>query len=882
MSIHSISLQNYADLSQNLSVLNTWRNDLEKQLDDNLAEKNITIRESLLFRSQQIDQALIFLWQHVGLAHQNVSLFAVGGYGRKEMLPYSDVDLLILYENEIDNETEQKISQFISHLWDVGHFKPAVSVRNLAECFQQAEADITIATSLIEARFICGLETLKTWPKKIVFSTWKDLSFFEAKMQEQQQRHAQYHNTESYLEPDIKNSPGGLRDLHQIGWIAKLHFRVQRIYDLVHLGFITNNELNRLEQAEDFLWTVRHHLHRLKQRDDNRLLFDYQREIASRMGYIQQDGDAPNQQIEQFMRKYYRTAQTVATLNELLLSYFFEAVITPRVQDYQREIIEINQNFKLVDNKLAVQHHKVFAENPSAILELFVLMANHPEIEGIRARTLRLLIIAANSIDDNFRNNSEHKALFIQIMQHPERLYKILSLMHRYGVLSKYIPAFAKITGLMQYDLFHIYTVDAHTLKLLKHLKRFGDADFGQQFPVVSNVYQRIKRKDLLCITALFHDIAKGRDGDHCDLGAIDVLAFCREHGLPERECKFVSWLVQYHLHMSLTAQKKDISDPDVVQQFAELMGDMEHLDHLYCLTVADINSTNPKLWNNWKASLLRQLYSSAREVIRSGVDRPVDHQSLIEDTKFAAMDVLADEFSHHDIEKLWQDLGDDYLLKENVDEIIWHTRAILQHENKSEPLVLIREQRKTLQLFIYSPDQKNLFATTVAWLDRLNLDVQDARIITANTQFSLDTYIVQDRLNSLASDPERQQQVIDTLRKALSEQHYPQACQRRMPRQLKHFCMDSQVNLRFNSALHQYMVEIITLDCPGLLAKIGEFFMQQGLEIHSAKIATLGERAEDIFYVTKPEQQLFDEQESRALVKNLKQLLNQFTGHDG
>lgn len=874
-------LDDFQKFSHDLSLLNVWREQLEQQIDADLTSQLLSIRQSLHYRAEQIDAVVTFLWHTAGLAEQDLTLFAVGGYGRKEMLPYSDLDLMILFEHPIESHIEQKISQFITYLWNIKGFKPAMSVRSIHECIEQAEKEITIATSLLEARYILGNENLKTVPKKIVFSTWKDADFFTAKMQEQQQRHTQYHQTESYLEPDIKNSPGGLRDLNQIGWIAKLHFRVQRHADLVHLGFISGQELDRLEHAEDFLWTVRHHLHRLKQRDENRLLFDYQRDIAKQMGYQNGIEHYPNQHIEQFMRAYYRNAQTVATLNELLLNYFNEAIITPRSIDYQREIIDINERFKLVDNKLAVQHHKVFAENPSAILELFVLMASQPHIQGIRARTLRLLILAANTINQDFRENKQHQSLFLQIMQYPDRLYWVLSHMHRYGVLNQYIPAFSKITGLMQYDLFHIYTVDAHTLKLLKHLNRFNDADFSQQFPVVSHVYQRLKRKDLLALAVLFHDIAKGRDGDHCDLGAIDALQFCREHGLPERECKFIAWLVQHHLVMSLTAQKKDISDPDVVQQFASLMGDMDHLEYLYCLTVADINSTNPKLWNNWKATLLRQLYLEAKEIIRTGLERPVDHQLLIEETKQAALNALTPSFSQEKIEQVWTEIGNDYLLKENVDDIIWHTQAILQHQSQ-QPLVLIREHQQTLQLFIYTQDRPNLFATTVAWLDKLNLDVQDARIITANTDFSVDTYIIQDRLNSLTHDEKRKQQVITTLVNALANNDYPTLLKRHIPRQLKNFAIENKVHIRFNHALQQHMVEMITLDCPGLLARIGAFFMQKGLDIHSAKIATMGERAEDIFYITKPNDELLSPAECQQLEQDLKQVLSDLSEQIG
>ena len=557
------------------------------------------------------------------------------------------------------------------------------------------------------------------------------------------------------------------------------------------------------------------------------------------------------------MKRYYRTAQQVSTLNEMLLAYFSESVITPRLPNYERKIEVVNDHFKIVDNKLAVQHHKIFAEHPSAILELFYILANRPDIEGIRARTLRLLILAAKRINQSYRDNPEHQALFMSIIRSPYRLYDTLVAMKRYGVLGNYIPAFGQIMGLMQYDLFHIYTVDAHTLLLLRNLNRFREPEFAKEFPVVSSVFQRLARQDIVFIAALFHDIAKGRGGDHSELGAEDAIEFGRAHGFTERECKLIAWLIQNHLLMSLTAQKKDISDPDVVKDFAEKLGDMEHLDYLYTLTVADINATNPKLWNTWRASLMRQLYTHARDVIRTGLGRPVDYQMLIEDTKFAASELLVNNFALADVEKVWQELGDEYFIKESADEIAWHTQAILKHGDNPEPLVLLRAHRKAaqdaVQIFIYTRDQPNLFATTVAVLDRMNLDVQDAKIITASTAFSLDTYVVLDRFGTLLTDPEREETVKNALVKALSQpDQYPGLMQRRIPRQLRHFDIENTVDVTLNEALQQNMVEISTLDHPGLLARVGGLFMMQGLDIHSARIATLGERAEDIFFVTK------------------------------
>ena len=878
--INTSPLSNYVSSNHDIQAINAWRTDVEIQL-HTAFDQGVPIREIILARSNLIDEALIFLWSHFQLHQSNLGLFAVGGYGRREMLPYSDVDIMILSEEALTPEQESTVSSFISSLWDVGNFKPGVSVRTIQQCFEQALHDLTVATTLIEARLITGNEHLIKWPRRVVSQTWTDKTFFDAKMEEQARRYAQHNHTESNLEPDIKNAPGGIRDINQIGWIAKRHFRVNRIYDLVHLGFISEFELSVLEEAENFLWEIRTYLHRLTKRDENRLLFDYQRDIAAKFGYQKVEGEHINYPIEQFMKRYYRAAQQVSTLNEMLLAYFNESVITPRLPNYERQIEEINENFKLVDGKLAVQHHKIFSEKPSAVLEIFYILANRPEIKGIRARTLRLLSLAAKRIDKSYRDNPVHQALFMAIIRSPYRLYETMLAMKRYGVLGNYIPAFGQIMGLMQYDLFHIYTVDAHTLLLIRNLNRFKESEFIKDYPVVSSVFQRLVRRDIVFLAALFHDIAKGRGGDHSELGASDAIQFCQAHGFTERECNLVAWLIQNHLLMSMTAQKKDISDPDIVKDFAKKMGDMEHLDYLYTLTVADINATNPKLWNTWRSSLMRQLYTHARDDIRTGLGRPVEYQLLIEDTKFAASEILVNDFALDVVETVWQDLGDEYFLKETADEVAWHTRAILEHGDNPAPIVLMRAHRKSaqdaVQIFIYTRDQPNLFATTVAVFDRMNLDVQDARIITATKDFSLDTYVVLDRFGTLVTDAEREKTVREALINALSDSNnYPGLLQRIIPRQLRHFDIQNTVDITLNEALQQNMVEISTLDHPGLLAKIGGLFMMQGLDIHSAKIATLGERAEDIFFVTKKNNQPMSQSEAQEFASSLKAALDE------
>lgn len=849
-------LQSVAEIlaqSTNVRGLIEWRKQFELQLDERL-EAGESIRKIVHARTHAIDDALTHLWKKQGLTDVGIALIAVGGYGRGELLPKSDVDVMLLSHQALTPEQEEQVSQFVSSLWDAG-LEPGVSVRTVAECIE-ASADMTVATSLVESRLIYGDKTLSLLPRRIVSETWTDFDFYTKKMEEQTARHAQHHNTEYNLEPDIKNAPGGLRDINQVGWIAKRYYRVVRLYDLVHLGFISEFEYTELEACEDILWLIRHHLHRITGRNENRLLFDYQRTVAERMHYDALETDHHNAIIERFMRDYYRAAMRVSTFNEMLLAYFFETAIEPKLPEFTpQKVTPLNERFELVNQKISVRHHKVFSETPSAILELFFFMASRDDVAGIRARTLRLLMLAANGIDENFRQNPTHKALFMAIIRGRHHLYETFQAMKRFGVLGRYLPAFGQIIGLMQYDLFHIYTVDTHTLILLRNLQRFGDPKFEETFPIASFIYTRLDRKDIIYLAALFHDIAKGRGGDHSELGAEDANVFCLAHGLTQREANIVSWLTQNHLLMSLTAQKKDISDPDIILEFAQKVGDMVHLNYLFVLTVADINATNPTLWNTWRASLLRQLYNQTRRVLRSGLDNPIDRQSWIDDTKQQASDLLAGAFEQDPIEAIWAELGDDYFLRERPSEVAWHTREILLHGHET-PLVQMREHAElnqdAVQIFVYTHDMANLFAATVAVFDQMDLNVQDARIITAKTGFSLDTYIVLDRHGTLLTDQSRRDEVTARLKYVLSQPNKAQnLTQRRIPRQLRHFNVPSEVNIKLD-VVHQYnVVEVISLDRPGLLAQIGALFAKQNINIKTARIATLGERAEDVFFVT-------------------------------
>lgn len=830
-----------------------------------------------------IDDVLRHAWLNLGLDQFNdLALLAVGGYGRAELHPASDVDVLILHDGtELPTGAEESVSQFITHLWDLG-LDIGSSVRSLADCVRLATEDITIATNIMESRTLVGDERLRrdmqrlTGPDRL----WPGKAFFIAKRDEQIARHAKHNNTEYNLEPDLKNAPGGLRDIQTIGWVAKRHFGADTLRDLVSHGFITEAEFMELDECQCVIWRIRFALFVVSGRSDTRILFDYQRRMAELFGY----GDSQaNHGVERLMQDYYRAAMRISMLNEMLLRYFDEAILG---EDESAPVVELNSRFQLRNGVIEVTSEDVFRRYPSALLEIFVLLGDHPEVTEVRASTIRLIMQHAVLIDDNFRDDIRNKSLFMELLRCRTALFSSLRRMKRYGILGRYIPAFGAIIGKMQYDLFHIYTVDAHTLLVLKNMRRFRYPEVEERFPVVAKVAKNLPKIELLYIAGLFHDIAKGRGGDHSELGAVDAYDFCIAHGLGKWDANLVSWLTQQHLVMSVTAQKKDVSDPDVINEFAQKVGDIVHLDYLYALTVADICSTNPTLWNSWRASLLRQLYTQTKRALRRGLVNPIDKQEWIIENRASALELLEDQHvSSSEAEGIWDSLGDDYFLRESAKDIAWHTTALLRHGPDAGPLVLVRENHSepydgATQIFVYTRDLPNLFAATVAALDQLHLTVMDARIITSNNGFSLDTYIVLDENGDRIADSSRLAHIGNELRQSLAHpDQFPVLVQRRLPRQLKHFDVRTQVNLS-NDLVHQRtVVEVITLDRPGLLARVGRIFMEHGVNLQNARIATLGERAEDVFFLTDAAQQpLSDPELCERLCAALREQLDQTT----
>lgn len=801
-------------------------------------------------RADFVDQILIQAFQHCFAdCPQSLSLLAVGGYGRGELHPASDVDLMLLLNEKESAGTRSAIEQFLMLLWDskleIGH-----SVRTVEECINEAREDITIATNIMEARHLAGDRQLTTEMKESTGPNqiWDSPSFFQAKLDEQIKRHAKFHDTAYNLEPNIKENPGGLRDIQMIGWVAKRHFGADTLHELVDHDFLTENEYQTLIDGQTLLWKIRLALHHLTGRREDRLLFDLQRELAIQFGYT--DGEN-NLAIEQFMQRYYRTVMELERLNELLLQLFREAILL-RDQIEKPEII--NKRFQLVNGYIEVRAANVFQQYPTALLELFLIMEQRPDICGVRAQTIRLVRESTHLIDDSFRASETAKLMFMDIISQQRGVTHEMRRMNRYGILAAYIPAFEQIVGRMQYDLFHAYTVDQHTLFVVRNMRRLSVPEFAHEYPLASGIFHHLPKPELLYLAGIFHDIAKGRGGRHEELGAVDAEAFCLSHGLKEKDSQLVAWLVRKHLLMSMVAQRKDISDPEIVSAFAREVENQIQLDYLYLLTICDIRATNPKQWNSWKDNLLSELYHKASTALRMGTENPVKREEAIHEAQTSAQRLLSQKgFAPERISELWSQFNDDYFLHHSRYEIKWHTQLILSKGDNHLPIVEARESDKgQIEIFLYTDRQHGLFAKIASTIDMLGLTIVDAQLMTTENKIYLDTFKVMEK-DGITADPEfRIKEIIERLQDILSNPALPLTDTHvGRSRVQKHFAIETEVSFENLPGKNITVMNIATNDRPGLLARIARAFIDCDIRIHNAKISTAGEKATDTFYIT-------------------------------
>ncbi len=862
-------------------IIATHKNILSENL-DNIANQFAAgedINHIVRGRAEVMDIILRDIYSsHFDEGDNHVSLAAVGGYGRLELLPQSDIDILILIaENQLDNYKDN-IEQFFSLIWDLG-LDVGHSVRTVKECAEEATKDVTVITNLMEGRHLTGSQTLFDNMLNTIAEShiWSKNDFFNAKLIEQKKRYSKSHNSAFRLEPNIKEGPGGLRDIQTIEWVAKRYFNASNLTDLKNLGFLTEDELDTLIEARELLWRIRFALHTLTGRNENRLLFAHQKELAKTFGFPVDEGNAA---AEAFMQDYFRTVTNLQRLNEMLMQFLHEAIQLETKADLT--IHEIDQHFHLRNNHIELADKDDFTKHPSLLLKVFLVLQQTPQADGIGANTIRLIRHHLHLIDDEFRQNQINKDLFIAIFKEPNFVSHALQRMNRYGVLASYLPAFANIVGRMQFDLFHIFTVDEHTLRVIRHARRFAvpDPKHANWQPLACKIFAKLRQPEILYLGALFHDIAKGRGGDHSELGAEDAITFCLAHGLSQYDASTVAWLVKNHLAMSLTAQNKDIADNDVIQAFAEDVVDGERLDYLYLLTIADISATNPELLTTWKDSLLRELYMRTKRAINRGLSHPIELRHKVQERKDIAMPLLSDKsITEQQAYDVWADLDDDYFLRHTGQEVAWHTAAIHDIDKESLPLVLISESpiRGSTAIFIYSEENDGFFAATTTLLGRLNLNIVDARIITSKTGYAIDTYMVLNQDNEAINENWQKEEIIEKLSKNLKQPETVKAqAQQALPRLLQEFDYKTTVFIDDHNTQDMTLVHIRALDKPGLLAHIAQALYKCNTRVHGARITNIGEQADNYFYITDHNNQaITDEAMQDHIIKTLLQYID-------
>ncbi len=824
--------------------------------------RGVPTAELIGSRSQAVAGVLSYLWRALLGDLPAATLFAVGGFGRSELFPESDVDLLVLAGADADERLLHGIEAFFTALWDLG-LKPGHAVRDLDSTRALWREDISVYTNLLDARFIAGdpeqAEALLDALPDVSF--WTPSRFLDGKRKEQQARHKRYGGTAYNLEPNIKESPGGLRDLQLVDWLTQI--MAGRLQPVAADGLIDAGGQAALESAQADLYQIRFALHLLAQRPEERLVFDHQRTLARELGY--DDGEG-NLAVERFMQKYFRAASRIAAINDDVLSRCAEALAPPAAPP-----VSLGEGIIQIGNAIEFDDFNVPARKPEAVIRLFSIVASNPDVIGLRAAAKRAVRHAMADPDVDVER-PEVFAAFRELLEGPtDAAVAAIDGLAKHGFLARLIPAFAQVSGRMQYDLFHVYTVDEHTLRVLSFMARFANDDAGD-FPLPSNLFPRLSQPSLLLLAGLFHDIAKGRGGDHSLLGEEDAREFCRRLDMPKSDVELVAWLVRSHLLMSSTAQRQDISDPDVVRRFAAEVADWERLTYLYLLTVADINGTSPKLWNSWRDQLLADLYTSTRFELRetrSELPLASDRARVCRDKARALL--TARGIEAETIDRIWSEFAERSFLRYRAEQIAWQTEAIATATDL--PLVRIRPvgPRGATEIFIYTSDRHGLFATVTAMLDRLQMNVLDARIVTSKLGRALNTFFVLDSEGQTVTDPELIAEAELRIANALKNPP-PQGLRTRrvMSRAQRHFTMSPRISFRTDASGTRTRLALVCSDRPGLLAAVAHALRLCFITVHDARIATIGERVEDFFELTDDDGRLLDEATEEKLRETL------------
>lgn len=852
------------------------------------------VADLLADRARSFDGWLAERWRSVFSADANerIGLFAVGGYGRGELHPQSDLDILVLVADEPDAALRQRIEDFVSSLWDL-NLRPGHAVRTPAQC-TEAAADLTVCTALIEARAIVASAELRQRLNEAVAPEriWPVDEFVQAKLDEMVARHARFGDTSYNLEPNLKEGPGGLRDIQTLLWIARRATGSDDPADWAEQGLIHVREWQRLEQARDTLRRLRYGLHLLAGRAEERLLFDYQPAMAELFGM--KDRHRENRAVEQLMQGYFRAALAVRRMFARIAARWrersdadvaSESLALGLVRRGRRLALTMADNEPTSTSSRTMREADAdeasalaaLRDDPALAVRLFACWQRQPDVDELEAASAVALDAFLAEAKTDLSSHPAAREAFLDILRGPG-VAGTLSRMHLHGVLGAYLPAFAQVTGRMQYDLFHVYTVDQHTLKVIGNLDRFAAGDLSE-FPRANAVFEDLRKQELLYLAALFHDIAKGRGGDHSELGGDDAAAFCRKHGLGTADSDLVEWLVRQHLLLSITAQKSDITDPDVINGFADRVADRERLDALYLLTMADIAGTAPTLWNAWKARLIADLYTAARYALRRGLEHRIHADERVAECRQVALELLANDGIGRDLaESIWEDFPPPSFLRYRPHQIAWVTAQVAAARHEALPLVAVRSEgnRGAHEIFVHSPDIDGLFGAITAALDRLDLAVVEARVITSKKGLSLDTFRVLERSRRDA-DPGRAEEIVRSLRYALRQRPLRFGPVRRsLTRPQRHFQMAPQIEFAPASVPERTRMALVCSDRPGLLALVAQVLREQAVRVHGARIATFGERAEDFFVLSDERNQPLDnagiERVRAALTERLQQ----------
>ncbi len=810
-----------------------------------IAAYQLESKPELLLTSlrKSVDAVLIQAWEHCDMP-AGAALVAVGGYGRGELFPHSDVDVLILLDAIADAPLQAKLEELVQLCWDIG-IEFGHSIRTIEECLSESAADITVQTSLLEARLVTGNRKLFQFMRERCNAAMDPQAFFHAKTIELRQRHVKYEDTAFSLEPNCKESPGGLRDLQVILWVAKASGLGDSWSKLADRGLITATEARQLKQKERAFKDIRIRLHIHAKRREDRLVFDVQTAIAETFGYKNTETRRAS---EYLMQHYYWAAKAVTQLNTILLQNI-EAQLFPHPTIGQ----PINARFNDVNGLLDINADDTFEATPSAMLEVFLLLAGRPQLKGMTARTLRKLWHARLLIDPAFRRDPANRALFLQILQSPQGITHALRGMNQTSILGRYLPNFRRIVGQMQHDLFHVYTVDQHILMVVRNVRRFTMPELAHEYPFCSQLMANFAQPWLLYIAALFHDIAKGRGGDHSKLGMADARRFCRDHGISKEDTALVVFLVEHHLTMSQIAQKSDLSDLDVIRNFAAMVKDERHLTALYLLTVADIRGTSPKVWNAWKGKLLEDLYRFTLRTL--GGDAPSRDHELQNRQHEALTTLRLYGLPDEAYAAFWRQLDIAYFLRHDASDIAWQTRSLYARVDSPTPVVKCRLAPigEGLQVTVYTKDQADLFARICSYFDRKNFSILDAKIHTMRNGYALDTFLVTEQ--NFANNYRDLINLIEhELSHLISEQGaLPAASKGRLSRLSRVFPITPTVDLRPDERGQYYLLSVSASDRNGLLYSIASVLAKYKVNLHTAKIMTLGERVEDVFVVDGP-----------------------------